>query len=75
MENGERAVEKLKAEGLSAVEAVQLEVTDETSVAAARSVIGAKTQVLDVLINNAGISGSIPPNRHSNRHDYFQAGV
>ena len=58
--NGQEAVEKLKAEGLTEVEAVQLDVSDEASVKAARAEIGQKTDVLDVLINNAGISGALP---------------
>ncbi|GAA3953018.1 SDR family NAD(P)-dependent oxidoreductase [Chitinophaga oryziterrae] len=60
VENGLAAVEKLKAEGLSNVEAVQLDVTDSGSVKAARAGIGRKTEVLDVLINNAGINGGWP---------------
>ena len=57
---GEEAVSKLRSEGLTEVEAVQLDVTDEASVQAARKTIGSKTESLDVLINNAGISGGFP---------------
>jgi NAD(P)-dependent dehydrogenase (short-subunit alcohol dehydrogenase family) len=60
LENGQKAVEKLKAEGFENAEAVQLDVTDSDSVKAARLAIGEKTQVLDVLINNAGMSGGLP---------------
>lgn len=60
LENGLKAVEKLKAEGLHEAEAVQLDVNDEATIHAARTTIGQKTPVLDVLINNAGISGGIP---------------
>lgn len=60
IENGHKAVEKLKAEGLNAVEAIQIDVSNQESVAAARAAIGQKTGVLDVLINNAGISGGRP---------------
>ncbi|HUH18538.1 SDR family oxidoreductase [Albibacterium sp.] len=59
-QNGQKAVEKLKAEGLNEVEAIQLDVSDQESVNAARKEIGRKTDVLDVLINNAGISGGLP---------------
>lgn len=59
VKNGQEAVEKLKAEGLNQVEAIQLDVSDGESVKAARAQIGKKTQVLDVLINNAGISGGM----------------
>lgn len=61
VENGVKAVEKLKSEGLPHAEAVQLDVTDEESVKMAREEIGKKTDVLDVLINNAGINGGQPP--------------
>lgn len=57
LENGQSAVENLKAEGLENVSAIELDVTDQRSVEAARAAIGEKTEVLDVLINNAGIAG------------------
>lgn len=60
LQNGEEAVQKLKAEGLTAVEAVQIDVSDDESVKAARATIGQKTDALDVLINNAGITGGMP---------------
>ena len=60
LENGQQAVENLKAEGLDQVEAVRINVGDAESVAAARRAIGEKTDSLDVLINNAGISGGMP---------------
>jgi NAD(P)-dependent dehydrogenase (short-subunit alcohol dehydrogenase family) len=59
LENGEAAVQQLNAEGLTAVEAVQLDVASPDSIEAARAAIGAKTSVLDVLVNNAGISGGM----------------
>ncbi len=60
LKSGLAAVEKLKSEGLSQVEVVQLDVTDENSVKTAREEIGKKTDSLDVLINNAGINGGSP---------------
>ena len=60
LQNGSEAVEQLIAEGLTEVEAVQIDVASEESVKAARAVIGAKTDTLDVLINNAGITGGMP---------------
>jgi NAD(P)-dependent dehydrogenase (short-subunit alcohol dehydrogenase family) len=59
LENGLEAVEKLKAEGLNEVEAIQIDVSDDESVKAARAEIGKKTENLDVLINNAGILGGM----------------
>lgn len=60
LEKGLNAVEQLKAEGLNNAEAIQLDVTDDGSVKAARLEIGKKNEVLDVLINNAGINGGWP---------------
>ncbi|WP_223649691.1 SDR family oxidoreductase [Hymenobacter psoromatis] len=61
--NGQRAADQLRAEGLDQVEPLQLDVTDHASIAAARQALGQRTDVLDVLINNAGISGGMsqPP--------------
>ena len=60
LKNGEEAMEKLKADGLHEVEAIQIDVSNDASVKAARVELGKKTDVLDVLINNAGISGGLP---------------
>jgi NAD(P)-dependent dehydrogenase (short-subunit alcohol dehydrogenase family) len=58
--SGQAAVEQLRATGLTALEAVQLDVTKPDSIRAARVAIGESTSVLDVLVNNAGISGELP---------------
>jgi NAD(P)-dependent dehydrogenase (short-subunit alcohol dehydrogenase family) len=60
MDNGLEAVKKLQAEGFREVEAIQIDVSDSESVKAARVEMGKKTDVLDVLINNSGISGGRP---------------
>lgn len=57
LKNGTEAVNKLRKEGIDTVEAIRLDVTDAESVARARDEIGRKTDVLDILINNAGING------------------
>ncbi len=59
LENGEVAIQELRAAGLTTVEAVQLDVTSPESIRAARVTIGETTPVLDVLVNNAGISGGM----------------
>jgi NAD(P)-dependent dehydrogenase (short-subunit alcohol dehydrogenase family) len=61
LENGLDAVKKLNAEGLMNAEAIQLDVTDTGSIQNAREEIGKRTEVLDVLINNAGINGGSAP--------------
>ncbi|KFF02538.1 SDR family oxidoreductase [Chryseobacterium luteum] len=60
MENGLLAVKQLNEAGFANVEAIQLDVTDIASVEKARLQIESKIEVLDVLINNAGINGGFP---------------
>ena len=72
IEKGLEAVEKLKAEGLHEVEAIQLDVTKPESVKAARAQIGQKTDVLDVLINNAGINGGMQQSATGTDIDIFK---
>lgn len=74
LENGLQAVEKLKAENLTNVEAIQIDVTDDNSVKNARTEIGNTTEVLDVLINNAGINGGAPYTAlEANSEQFFSA--
>jgi NAD(P)-dependent dehydrogenase (short-subunit alcohol dehydrogenase family) len=72
LEKGIAAADMLKAEGLISVEAVQLDVSDIESVWAARKVIGEKTEVLDALINNAGINGGFPQSALEASIDQFK---
>lgn len=72
LENGIKAVENLKAEGLTHVEPIQLDVTDQESIDTARAEIGKKTDVLDVLINNAGINGGMPQSALEASIDQFK---
>src|SRR5689334_304123 len=60
LKNGEQAVARLKAEGFDQLTLVQLNVADPASVKAAREQVGKQTASLDLLINNAGISGGFP---------------
>lgn len=53
------AVEKLRAEGVDAF-AVPLDVTSEESVTAAASLLSERFGRLDVLVNNAGVTGGMP---------------
>jgi len=73
LESGLSAVQKLKADGISGVEAVQLDVTDSESVDAARVLIGQKTEVLDLLVNNAGISGGFEQSALTSSIDQFKS--
>lgn len=57
LEKGVDAVAQLNSKN---VEPIKIDVSDEQSVTEARKIIGSKTDSLDVLINNAGISGGFP---------------
>ncbi|MDQ1089754.1 NAD(P)-dependent dehydrogenase (short-subunit alcohol dehydrogenase family) [Siphonobacter sp. SORGH_AS 1065] len=72
LENGMAAVNQLKTEGITNVEAILLDVTDEESVKAARASLGEKVKVLDVLVNNAGISGGFPQSALNATIDQFK---
>jgi len=73
LENGLWAVNKLKEEGFRNVEAIQLDITNDESVKNARTEIGKKTNVLDILINNAGIYGGHPQAALDSTIDQFKA--
>jgi NAD(P)-dependent dehydrogenase (short-subunit alcohol dehydrogenase family) len=57
LQKGEEAAGILRAEGLTNIEVVQLDVVDKASIATAQKAIEAKNGSLDLLINNAGILG------------------
>ncbi|OQP63747.1 neomenthol dehydrogenase [Niastella vici] len=56
---GIAAKQKLNESGFSNVEFIEIDVTDLNSIKSARQELEAKSQRLDVLINNAGISGGL----------------
>jgi NAD(P)-dependent dehydrogenase (short-subunit alcohol dehydrogenase family) len=58
-ERREAAVDKLRADGVEAFP-VPLDVTDGASVAAAARLIEERAGRLDVLVNNAGVTGGMP---------------
>ncbi|WCT11592.1 SDR family oxidoreductase [Mucilaginibacter jinjuensis] len=60
LDKGEEAVKQFKAEGLTNIEAIQIDVTDKASIESAKNTLSQKLSSLDVLINNAGISGGFP---------------
>nr|WP_321407132.1 SDR family oxidoreductase [uncultured Carboxylicivirga sp.] len=61
-ENGEKAIEKLKAEGILNVELIEIDISNNQSIVNARKELESKIACLDVLINNAGISGMFSQN-------------
>jgi len=58
--NGDDAVARLKAQGFNDVELLLIDVSDQQSVNSAKAELESKTKSLDVLINNAGVSGGFP---------------
>jgi len=62
IKKGLEAVDSLKALKVLNVEALKIDVADLRSVQEAASVLTTKIEVLDILINNAGTSGSQPQN-------------
>ncbi len=73
LENGLLAVNKLKTEGLNNIEVIELDVTNDKSVKNAHAKIGKKTNVLDILINNAGIFGGHPQSALDSTVEQFKA--
>ncbi|MBE5319687.1 SDR family oxidoreductase [Pedobacter sp. MR2016-19] len=61
IKKGEEAVSQLKLEGLNNVAPIEIDVDNLESVQAAGTLLTKKIKVLDVLINNAGISGPMHP--------------
>lgn len=57
---GLEAKEKLKASGIKNADCIEIDVTNIDSIKSARKKLENKVQQLDVLINNAGISGEMP---------------
>jgi len=57
---GQEALQKLQVEGFNNIAFVQMDVTDEASIQGAYTNLAAQITSLDVLINNAGISGGMP---------------
>jgi len=54
------AVEKLKMQGINNVDYLEIDVTNIDSIKSARKDLENKIKQLDILINNAGISGEMP---------------
>ncbi len=59
-EKGQKAVATLNEMGLTNVALLQIDISDSTSIKEAGAIVEKNTDVLDALINNAGILGEVP---------------
>lgn len=62
IDKGKAVVKELQEKGFKNIRALQIDVTKEETIAAARDIIEKEQGKLDILINNAGISGVVPQN-------------
>lgn len=60
LEKGKTVVKELNDEGFENIKAIQIDVTNQDSILAAKNVVESEQGKLDILINNAGISGELP---------------
>lgn len=60
LEKGNAVVKELNENGFENIKAIQIDVTNPDSIAAAKNIVESEQGKLDILINNAGISGEFP---------------
>jgi NAD(P)-dependent dehydrogenase (short-subunit alcohol dehydrogenase family) len=71
IDNGNILVKELNEKGFKNMKAIQLDVTAEETVLAARDLIEAERGKLDILINNASISGIVPQSAVDTRVEHY----
>lgn len=69
--NGHAAVKDLRENGYDHISAIELDVTKPESILAAKNTIKEEKGSLDLLINNAGISGVVPQNAIETPVDHY----
>ncbi|WP_296151148.1 SDR family NAD(P)-dependent oxidoreductase [uncultured Flavobacterium sp.] len=62
LEKGQAVVKELNENGFDNIKAIAIDVTNVDSILAAKSIVENEQGKLDILINNAGISGEFPQN-------------
>lgn len=60
LEKGNKVVKQLNEDGYQNIKAIQIDVTNQASILAAKAIVENEQGKLDILINNAGISGEFP---------------
>ncbi|MFB9864823.1 SDR family oxidoreductase [Rufibacter immobilis] len=72
LEKGKAIVDELLHNGFSNVQAIELDVTKPDTILSAKNIIEKEQGHLDVLINNAGISGIVPQNALETTTDHYK---
>ncbi|RZJ53352.1 MAG: SDR family oxidoreductase [Flavobacterium sp.] len=62
---GEETVKELTQNGFKNIKAIQIDVTESKSIAAAKNIVEKEQGKLDILINNAGVLGALPQDASS----------
>jgi NAD(P)-dependent dehydrogenase (short-subunit alcohol dehydrogenase family) len=62
LEKGNAVVKELNASGFENIKAIQIDVTNPDTILAAKNIVESEQGKLDILINNAGVSGEFPQN-------------
>ncbi len=60
LEKGNAVVKELNTNGFENIKAIQIDVTNPDTILAAKNIVESERGKLDILINNAGISGEFP---------------
>ncbi|MCC9061892.1 SDR family NAD(P)-dependent oxidoreductase [Flavobacterium piscisymbiosum] len=60
LEKGQLVVKELNENGFQNIKAIQIDVTNPDTILAAKNIVESEKGKLDILINNAGISGEFP---------------
>ncbi len=72
IEKGQAVVKELTENGFQNVEAIEIDVTRPATILSASQIIESEKGQLDILINNAGISGVVPQNAIATSVDQFK---
>ena len=62
LEKGNEVVKELNENGFQNIKAIEIDVTKPESIVAAKNIVEKEQGKLDILINNAGVSGEFPQN-------------
>ena len=62
LEKGNEVVQELNENGFQNIKAIEIDVTKPESIVAAKNIVEKEQGKLDILINNAGVSGEFPQN-------------